>query len=71
MNQNNDFLSKDYSPQKLQAAGVKRVNNVPLIIVIGILTVFVLLIALVANKRANAQNQSPEIVKIKSQKKTP
>ncbi|HAT7746063.1 TPA: conjugal transfer protein TrbI [Legionella pneumophila] len=69
MNQNNDFLSKDYSPQKVQAAGVKRVNNVPLIIVIGILTVFVLLIALVANKRANAQNQSPEIVKIKSQKK--
>ena len=69
MNQNNDFLSKDYSPQKLQTAGVKRVNNVPLIIAIGVLTVFVVLIALVANKRANAQNQAPEMVKVKNMKK--
>lgn len=69
MNQNNDFLSKDYSPQKLQTAGVKRVNNLPLIIAIGVLTIFVVLIALVANKRANAQNQAPEMVKIKNLKK--
>ena len=69
MNKNNDFLSPDTSPQKLQTAGVKRVNNVPLIIAIGILTVFVVLIALVANKRANAQNQAPEIMKAKNLKK--
>ena len=69
MNKNNDFLSPDTSPQKLQTAGVKRVNNVPLIIAIGILTVFVVLIALVANKRANAQNQAPEIMKVKNLKK--
>lgn len=69
MNPNNDFLSPNTSPQKLQTARVKRVNNVPLIIAIGVLTVFVVLIALVANKRANAQNQTPEIVKIKNTKK--
>ncbi|HAT8773700.1 TrbI/VirB10 family protein [Legionella pneumophila] len=69
MNQNNDYLSPDNSPQKLQTTGVKRVNNVPLMIAIGILTLFVVLIALVANKRANAQNQPPEIVKVKNSKK--
>ncbi|AMQ28655.1 TPA: TrbI/VirB10 family protein [Legionella pneumophila] len=69
MNQNNDYLSPDNSPKKLQTTGVKRVNNVPIIIAIGILTLFVVLIALVANKRANAQNQPPEIVKVKNLKK--
>ncbi|HAT9142995.1 TPA: conjugal transfer protein TrbI [Legionella pneumophila subsp. pneumophila] len=69
MNQNNDYLSPDNSPQKLQTTGVKRVNNVPLMIAIGILTLFVVLIALVANKRANAQNQPQEIAKVKNPKK--
>ncbi|KTD66759.1 conjugal transfer protein TrbI [Legionella steelei] len=69
MNKNNDYLSPDNSPQKLQTTGVKRVNNVPLMIAIGILTLFVVLIALVANKRANAQNQPPEIIKVKNPKK--
>ncbi|HEI6746167.1 TPA: conjugal transfer protein TrbI, partial [Legionella pneumophila] len=69
MNHNNDYLSPKSSPQKLKTAGVKRVNNVPLIIAIGILTLFVLMIALVANKRANAQNQTPEIAHMKSLKK--
>ncbi|HAT1807460.1 TPA: TrbI/VirB10 family protein [Legionella pneumophila] len=69
MNKNNDYLSPDNSPQKLQTTGVKRVNNVPLMIAIGILTLFVVLIALVANKRANAQNQPSEIVKVKNPKK--
>lgn len=69
MNQNNDYLSPDNSPQKLQTTGVKRVNNVPLMIAIGILTLFVVLIALVANKRANAQNQPLEIAKVKNLKK--
>lgn len=66
---NNDYLSPDNSPQKLQTTGVKRVNNVPLMIAITILTLFVVLIAFVANKRANAQNQPPEIVKVKNLKK--
>ncbi|HCD9498734.1 TrbI/VirB10 family protein [Legionella pneumophila] len=69
MNKNNDYLSPDTSPQKLQTSGVKRVNNMPLFIAIGILTIFVVLIALVAQKRANAQNQVSEPVKLKSSKK--
>lgn len=69
MNQNNDYLSPEKSPQKLHTTGVKRVNNVPLMIAIGILTLFVVLIAFVANKRANAQNQPSEIAKVKNPKK--
>ena len=69
MRQNNDPLSPDSSPQKLTIAGVKRVNNMPLFIAIGVLTVFVVLIALVAQKRANAQNQIAEPIKLKTAKK--
>jgi type IV secretory pathway VirB10-like protein len=69
MSPNNDLLSKDSSPHKLKTTGVKRVNNLPLIIVIGILTVFVVLIVFVAQKRANAQNQVAEPVKVTGQKK--
>lgn len=68
MNPNNDYLSPKHSPKKLQPNGVRRVNNMPLVIALGILTLFILIIALVANKRANAQNQLPEIVSIKSHK---
>jgi type IV secretion system protein VirB10 len=69
MRQNNDPLSPDSSPQKLTIAGVKRVNNMPLFIVVGVLTVFVVLIALVAQKRANAQNEIAEPARIKTAKK--
>jgi type IV secretory pathway VirB10-like protein len=69
MNPNNDLLSKDHSPQKLKTAGVKRVNNLPLIIAVGVLTVFVVLIVFVAHKRANVQNQPPEAIKVTGQKK--
>lgn len=69
MRQNNDLLSPDSSPQKLSNGGVKRVNNMPLFIAIGVLTVFVVLIALVAVKRANAQNQTAEPARLKSAKK--
>ncbi len=69
MKPNNDLLSPDSSPQKLNTAGVKRVNNLPLVIAISVLTVFVLLIALVAYKRGNAQNQIVEPLKIASAKK--
>ncbi|HHR1366107.1 TPA: TrbI/VirB10 family protein [Legionella pneumophila] len=69
MKPNNDLLSPDSSPQKLNTGGVKRVNNLPLVIAISVLTVFVLLIAFVAYKRGNAQNQIVEPLKIASAKK--
>lgn len=69
MRQNNDLLSPDSSPQKLTTAGVKRANNMPLFIAIGVLTIFVVLIALVALKRANAQNQIAEPLRLKTAKK--
>lgn len=69
MNQNIDLLSPNSSPQKLKTTGVKRVNNLPLVIAIGVLTLFVVLIVFVAHKRANAQNQAPEVIKVTGQKK--
>lgn len=69
MHKNNDHLSPDSSPQTLQTTGVKRVNNMPLFIAIGVLTVFVLLIAFVAFKRANAQNLVTEPAKLTTAKK--
>lgn len=69
MKPNNDLLSPDSSPQKLNTGGVKRVNNLPLVIAISVLTVFVLLIAFVAYKRGNTQNQIVEPLKIASAKK--
>lgn len=69
MNQNIDLLSPNSSPQKLKTIGVKRVNNLPLVIAIGVLTLFVVLIVFVAHKRANAQNQAPEVIKVTGQKK--
>ncbi|HHF7368208.1 TPA: TrbI/VirB10 family protein [Legionella bozemanae] len=69
MNQNIDLLSPNSSPQKLKTTGVKRVNNLPLVIAIGVLTLFVVLIVFVAHKRANAQNQTPEVIKVTGQRK--
>lgn len=71
MNPSQDPLSPKHSPQRLNSAGVKRVNHMPLVLVCAVLTLFVLLIALVANKRAHAQEQPPETVQTKSLKKTP
>ncbi|MFO8834969.1 TrbI/VirB10 family protein [Legionella pneumophila serogroup 1] len=68
MNQNIDLLSPNSSPQKLKTTGVKRVNNLPLVIAIGVLTLFVVLIIFVAHKRANAQNQTPEVIKVTQKK---
>jgi type IV secretion system protein VirB10 len=50
-----DNLSPDSSPKTLEV-GVKKVNNIPLIIVISIVTIFALLIAMIALKKAQAQN---------------
>lgn len=69
MSEKNDLLSPDFSPQKLKTAGVKRVNNLPLIIAVSILAIFIVLIALVAHKRAGAQNQVAEPVKVIAPKK--
>ena len=69
MRQNNDLLSPDSSPKTLNATGVKRVNNMPLVIATGILAVFVVLIALVAQKRANAQHQVIAPVTLNAPKK--
>lgn len=69
MSKKNDFLSPDSSPQKLVTAGVKRVNNLPLIIAISVLAVFIVLIALVAHKRASAQNQMAEPIKVAAPRK--
>lgn len=59
----NDLLSADQSPKQLNISGVKRVNNMPLILCLGVFTVFVLLIALVTVKRANAQNNATSAAK--------
>lgn len=63
MASDNELLSVNHSPKQLNLSGVKRVNNMPLIIGIGILTVFVLLIVMVTVKRANAQNNALSSVK--------
>jgi type IV secretion system protein VirB10 len=50
---NNNLMSPDTSPSSLPKSGVRRVNNLPVIIVVGALTLFVVFIAMVAVKRAN------------------
>lgn len=55
MKKNDDLMSPDASPGGLKKNGVRRVNNLPLVLVIGTLTLFVMMIALVAMKRANQQ----------------
>lgn len=55
MSQDNNLLSPDTSPNTLNVAGVKKVNNMPLIIVLSVILVFALLIAMVALKKSSAQ----------------
>lgn len=54
-----DPMLPEASPSTLKKAGVRRVNNLPLYMVIGAMTIFVFMIALVAFKRAN-QNKVQE-----------
>lgn len=63
----NDLLSAEHSPKQLNTSGVKRVNNMPLIICIGVFAVFVLLIAVVTVKRAKAQNNANSITTSKEE----
>ncbi|MFT4059277.1 MAG: TrbI/VirB10 family protein [Legionella sp.] len=63
MSQNEDWLSAEKSPEKLEISGVRRVNNWPLVIILGVALLFVLLIVLVAIKRADGQTNTVEEVK--------
>jgi type IV secretion system protein VirB10 len=54
-------MSPDASPgQQSKGAGVRRVNNVPLYIIGGAMTMFLLIMASVAANRAQQQNQPSE-----------
>ncbi|OLL27274.1 conjugal transfer protein TrbI [Burkholderia sp. SRS-W-2-2016] len=61
----NDQMSPDASPGSKPKSGVRRVNNLPLIIAAVALGVFVLLIAMVAVKRANnAASVQPDTTQV-------
>jgi type IV secretory pathway VirB10-like protein len=55
-----DHMSPDSSPSVKNKMGVRRVNNLPLMMALGALTLFVVIIALVAVKRANQNNEVRE-----------
>ncbi|WP_028389216.1 TrbI/VirB10 family protein [Legionella fairfieldensis] len=59
-----DPMSPNASPNVLTHSGVRRVNNSPLFIVIGVLCLFVIIIVFVAVKRANPQKQTQEPPKV-------
>tara|TARA_B110000879_G_scaffold212755_1_gene310717 strand:- start:3558 stop:4805 length:1248 start_codon:yes stop_codon:yes gene_type:complete len=63
MEKENDLLSPDTSPSMLNKPGVKRANNVPLYIFFGVIGMFVMLICMVAIKRADVQNLTPSSIK--------
>ena len=53
-------MSPDVSPNVLsRATGVRRVNNLPMYIIGGLLTVFLIVMTLVAAERVKQQNQAP------------
>ncbi len=54
MGQVSNHLSPDSSPTRLTHASVKKVNNLPVVIALGVIVIFVLLIAMVAIKKSNA-----------------
>lgn len=58
-----NVLSPESSPNRLEKSTVRRVNNLPLVIALAALVIFVVMIALVAVKRANLQNKPQEVVK--------
>ncbi|MFN7835948.1 MAG: conjugal transfer protein TrbI, partial [Burkholderiaceae bacterium] len=55
-NKNVDQMSPDASPVSMRKSGVRRVNNLPLILAITALALFTSLIAMVAVKRSNNAN---------------
>lgn len=60
MSKKSDVMSPDASPGVINTTGVRRVNNLPLILAIGVLALFMALIVFVAMKRAHA-NQKPPV----------
>lgn len=60
MKKNDDLMLPEASPGTLKQNGVRRVNNLPLIIVITALALFVLIIAWVAMKRSNQQQTTKQ-----------
>ena len=60
MKKNDDLMLPNASPGTLKQNGVRRVNNLPLIIVIAAFALFVLMIAFVAMKRANQQHTTKQ-----------
>ncbi|ABS45619.1 conjugal transfer protein TrbI (plasmid) [Yersinia pseudotuberculosis IP 31758] len=56
-------MSPSNSPGSIGKTGVRRVNNLPLIIVLSVITIFIAIIAMVAVKRSDQQNQAPETPK--------
>lgn len=60
MKKNDDLMSPHASPGALNQNGVRRVNNLPLILVIAAFALFVLIIAFVAMKRANQQHPTKQ-----------
>ncbi|AZK89888.1 TrbI/VirB10 family protein [Xanthomonas oryzae] len=61
----NDQMSPDASPGSKPKSGVRRVNNLPLIIAAMALTLFVALIAMVAYKRADkAASVQPDVAQV-------
>lgn len=69
MSQDNSNLSPDSSPKTLNAAGVKKLNNLPLIIVLSVIVVFALLIAMVALKKSSAEPVASSSIKRGSPKR--
>jgi type IV secretion system protein VirB10 len=59
-----DLLSPESSPKMLKKSGVRRVNGLPLMIALGALILFMVMIALVAVKRARLQNEPIKADKI-------
>lgn len=60
MKKNDDLMLPNASPGTLNQNGVRRVNNLPLILVIAAFALFVLIIAFVAMKRANQQHPTKQ-----------
>jgi len=60
MKKNDDLMLPNTSPGTLNQNGVRRVNNLPLILVIAAFALFVLIIAFVAMKRANQQHPTKQ-----------
>jgi type IV secretory pathway VirB10-like protein len=57
-----DYMSPDASPREFRArTGVRRVNNLPVYMIGGVMSVFLLVMALVAADRAERQRRPAEI----------